>query len=59
MANFLQKLIQNTKGATAIEYGLIVAIISLAGLAAYTSFGESIVSVFSDIDSGLSDKTRP
>ena len=38
MTKFI-KLIKNTKGATAIEYGLIAALIAVAAIAAMQSVG--------------------
>ncbi len=44
----LRKLIRNTKGATAIEYGLIAALISVAGIAAFTAVGSSVKGTFNN-----------
>lgn len=41
MKNFI-KMIRNNKGATAIEYGLIAALIAVAGVAAFQSLGTQI-----------------
>jgi len=41
MAKFL-KMIKNDKGATAIEYGLIAALIAVAAIGAMTSLGTSL-----------------
>jgi pilus assembly protein Flp/PilA len=41
MKNFL-KMIRDSKGATAIEYGLIAALIAVAGVAAFQSLGTQI-----------------
>ena len=38
MAKFV-KLLKNEKGATAIEYGLIAALIAVAAIGAMTSIG--------------------
>jgi len=38
----LRKLLGNNKGATAIEYGLIAALIAVAGVAAFQTLGTSI-----------------
>ena len=48
MAKFL-KLIKNEKGATAIEYGLIAALIAVAAIGAMTSIGTSLSSTFSNV----------
>jgi pilus assembly protein Flp/PilA len=41
MKNF-RKLFADTKGATAIEYGLIAALIAVAAITAMTSLGTQI-----------------
>ncbi len=52
MANFL-KLIKNTKGATAIEYGLIAALIAVAAITAMTAVGSKLGSTFSNVSTKL------
>ena len=52
MAKFL-KLIKNTKGATAIEYGLIAALIAVAAITAMTSIGSKLGSTFNNVSSNL------
>ncbi len=52
MANFL-KLIKNEKGATAIEYGLIAALIAVAIIAAVTSVGENLNTTFTAVATNL------
>lgn len=39
---YFRKLLRNNKGATAIEYGLIAALIAVAAIAAMQSLGTSI-----------------
>ena len=53
MAKFL-KLIKNEEGATAIEYGLIAALIAVACIAALQSVGSQLSSTFSHVGSSLS-----
>ena len=48
MANFL-KLLKNDDGATAIEYGLIAALIAVAAIGAMTSVGTSLNSKFETV----------
>jgi pilus assembly protein Flp/PilA len=48
MAKFL-KLIRNTKGATAIEYGLIAALIAVAAIAAMSSVGSQLGNTFNNV----------
>ena len=52
MAKFL-KLIKNEKGATAIEYGLIAALIAVAAIAAMGSVGNSLSDTFSNVANAL------
>jgi pilus assembly protein Flp/PilA len=52
MAKFL-KLIRNTKGATAIEYGLIAALIAVAAIGAMSAIGTSLNETFSEVASAL------
>ena len=52
MAKFL-KLIKNNKGATAIEYGLIAALIAVAAITAMTSIGTTLGSTFNTVSSNL------
>lgn len=52
MAKFL-KLIQNEKGATAIEYGLLAALISIAAIGALTNVGTKLGSTFNNVSSAL------
>ena len=48
MAKFL-KLIKNDKGATAIEYGLIAALIAVAAIAAMGNIGNQLGSTFNNV----------
>ncbi len=50
-----KKMFRNVKGATAIEYGLIAALIAVAGVGAFTAVGGSVNSTFQ----GASDKMTP
>ena len=52
MAKFL-KLIKNEKGATAIEYGLIAALIAVAAIAAMGNIGNQLGSTFNEVASEL------
>ena len=52
MSKFL-KLIKNEKGATAIEYGLIAALIAVAAIGAMTSVGNKLNSTFNNVSSSL------
>lgn len=52
MGKFL-KLFRDSRGATAIEYGLIAALISAAAIAAMTSVGTKLGSTFNNVSSKL------
>ena len=51
MTKILKKL--NNKGATAIEYGLIAALIAVAAIAAMQSIGSELGNTFNDISNEL------
>ncbi|MDX8359114.1 Flp family type IVb pilin [Sphingopyxis terrae] len=50
---FFKKLVRNTKAATAIEYGLIAALIAVAGITVMGNVGTSVKNTFDKVDSGL------
>ena len=52
MAKFL-KLIKNEKGATAIEYGLIAALIAVAAIGAMQGIGTKLSSTFNNVSAKL------
>ncbi|CCD86819.1 putative Flp/Fap pilin component [Bradyrhizobium sp. ORS 285] len=53
MKNLLARFVKDESGATAIEYGLIAAGISLAIIAAVNGLGSSLSSKFGSINSSL------
>ena len=53
MSKLLNKLFKNEKGATAIEYGLIAALIAVAAIGAMTSIGNSLNNVFNNVSNKL------
>ena len=52
MAKFL-KLIRNEKGATAIEYGLIAALIAVAAIGALGAIGTNLSAKFDTVSTKL------
>ena len=46
-------LSRDVRGATAIEYGLIAALIAMAGIMAFQSLGLNLVDVFTTISGNL------
>ncbi|HAD88255.1 MAG: Flp family type IVb pilin [Rhodospirillaceae bacterium] len=51
--NILKKLQQDESGATAIEYGLIAALVSVAAIGALTAMGGSLDSMFTAVSGEL------
>jgi pilus assembly protein Flp/PilA len=49
----LTKLLRDESGATAIEYGLIAALIAVAAIAAMQLVGTSLTSTFNTVASDL------
>lgn len=49
----LAKLLKNEDGATAIEYGLIAALVSVAAVAALQLVGTNLTAVFNSIAGSL------
>jgi len=54
MSKFFARFIKDESGATAIEYGLIASLISIAAIAAFNSVGGKLKSTFNDIANNLS-----
>lgn len=50
---FFNKLIRNEDGATAIEYGLIAALIAVAAISAMTSLGGQLSGTFMKVSDEL------
>jgi pilus assembly protein Flp/PilA len=53
MKNLLRNFAVNVEGATAIEYGLIAALVALVGVVGFTALGDTIAKAYSDIASQL------
>ncbi|RVT40333.1 Flp family type IVb pilin [Sphingobium algorifonticola] len=49
----IRKMIRNNKGATAIEYGLIAALIAVAAITAMKSLGGSLQNTFYKVSNNL------
>lgn len=52
MNNFL-KVIRDRKGATAIEYGLIAALIAVAAITAMRSLGTQLTTTFTKVQTEM------
>ena len=53
--NTLINFLNDESGATAIEYGLIAALVSVAGITAFQSLGTSLGTMFSTVASTIND----
>ena len=51
---FIKKLARNEKGATAIEYGLIAALIAVAAITAMQGLGNELQTTFNTTSSAMS-----
>ena len=53
--NTIKAFLNDESGATAIEYGLIAALVSVAGITAFQSLGTSLGTMFSTVASTITD----
>lgn len=53
MTQFIKKFVKDESGATAIEYGLIAALIAVGIIAAATTLGTSLSNLFNRISTRL------
>ncbi len=51
--NILMKVRKDESGATAIEYGLIAALVSVAAIGALTAMGGSLNAMFQTVSNAL------
>ncbi len=54
MPTTLKRFLNDEDGATAIEYGLIAALVSVAAIGALTAMGSSLSTMFNTVSSALS-----
>jgi len=57
MFKVIRTFAKNESGATAIEYGLIAALVSVAAIGALTAMGNSLSTMFNTVSSALSTAT--
>ena len=58
MVRFLKRLGHDDRGATAVEYGLIVALIFLAMIGGVQTFGNTAISMWNNISATVAS-VRP
>ena len=49
MINTFRRFMRDESGATAIEYGLIAALIALVGVLAFTALGDTVTESFDEL----------
>ena len=52
---FINKLRRNEEGATAIEYGLIAALIAVAAISAMSGMGDQLKTTFTTTSSSMAN----
>jgi pilus assembly protein Flp/PilA len=57
MTKFVSRFIKDESGATAIEYGLIAALIAVAIITAVTLLGTKLSTTFNNLATTLGDNT--
>ena len=53
------RLMRSTRAATAVEYGLILALIFLAALGAMTAVGSSAIKMWTNVSDSSTNAMRP
>ncbi len=53
MFKTIRTLLSNESGATAIEYGLIAALVAVAAITALTTLGNDLGTTFTDVSAQL------
>jgi pilus assembly protein Flp/PilA len=59
MTKLFSRFLKDESGATAIEYGLIAALISVALVAGATTLGGKLNSTFIELGNKLDDAVKP
>ena len=53
---FVRKMFKNEEGATAIEYGLIAALIAVAAIVAMGQLGGTLSNTFNNVNNSMAKK---
>jgi pilus assembly protein Flp/PilA len=59
MQNFVSRFVKDESGATAIEYGLIAALIAVAVIGGVTSLGQKANATFTNVATEISKGAAP
>lgn len=57
MTKKIKGFLHDESGATAVEYGLIAALVSVAGITALTLMGTSLINIFQTVGTLIADAT--
>jgi pilus assembly protein Flp/PilA len=57
--NLSARLRRDEKGATAVEYGIMVALIAVVIIVAVTLLGGTLQDMFGDVNCKMTDPTKP
>jgi pilus assembly protein Flp/PilA len=57
MLSFFKSLVRDESGATAIEYGLIAALVAIAAMGGMRLLGTSLNSIFTNVGTTLQNPT--
>lgn len=57
MVKFLRKLGRDTRGATAVEYGLILALVFLAMVGGVQTFGTELIAMWTKVQTSVAAVT--
>jgi pilus assembly protein Flp/PilA len=57
MSKFITRFLKDESGATAIEYGLIAALIAVVIITAVTAVGGSLSNTFNNVSTAVEDAT--
>ena len=59
MIDMIKKFVSDESGATAIEYGLIAALVSVAAVVALGNLGTSLTTIYTSISGTLNSAVTP
>lgn len=56
MTSHLKRFVSDESGATAVEYGLVCAMVAVAVIAAFSTFGANLTTAFTSLTTQLNTK---
>ena len=59
MLSLFKAFLADESGSTVIEYSLIIALVSVAGIAAMSSMGDALATVFNQVTTTLNTQILP